>query len=279
MMPESRSHQGLRPIFAAESVTELGDEVRGAVLVAGSHGGLIASYLGAKAGAHALILNDAGGGLDDAGIAGLPWLDAIGMAAATVGHTSARIGDGADGLARGLISWINQHAQAAGVRVGMRASEAAAILAQAPPPHAVPPPYAEGRWLLTMRNGIEVWALDSVGKLVAEDEGRILLIGSHGALHGGRPDSALNLHGAPVAARAAVFNDAGVGADGAGITRLAELDVRGIPAATVRHTSARIGDGRSMWEKGVISCVNNAATAGGAIAGQSVSAWLACLIV
>lgn len=270
-MPESRSHQGLRPILAAESVTELGDEVRGAVLVAGSHGGLIASYLGAKAGAHALILNDAGGGLDQAGVAGMVYLDGIGMAAATVAHTSARIGDGADSLARGVISQVNRNARAAGVRVGMRASEAAAMLTQAPAPYATPPSYAEGRWPLTSHNGIEVWALDSVGKLVPEDGGRILLIGSHGALHGGRPGSALNLHGAPVAARAALFNDAGVGADGAGITRLAELDARVIPAATVSHTSARIGDGRSMWATGIISHVNSWARQNGARLHQPVS--------
>ena len=243
--------------------------MRGAVLVAGSHGGLIASCLGAKAGAHALILNDAGGGLDQAGIAGMAYLDGIGMAAATVAHSSARIGDGADSLARGVISQVNQHGQAAGIRVGMRASEAAAVLAQAPAPHSEPPAYAEGRWLLTARNGIEVWALDSVGKLVAEDAGRILLIGSHGALHGGRPGSALNLHGAPVAAHAALFNDAGVGADGAGITRLAELDARGIAAATVSHTSARIGDGRSMWETGVLTHVNKIANQRGAHAGMA----------
>lgn len=283
MMPEDRSHQGSSPIFpapilTAESVTELGDEVRGAVLVAGSHGGLIASYLGAAAGAHALILNDAGIGLDQAGIAGMTYLDSIGMAAATVAHTSARIGDGADSLARGVISHANAHACAAGVAVGMCAAKAAAILAQAAAPCAAPPPYAEGRWLLAVTAGIEVWALDSVGKLVAEDAGRILLIGSHGALHGGRPGSALNLHGAPIAARAAVFNDAGVGADGAGITRLAELDARGIPAATVSHTSARIGDGRSMWETGMISYGNRTATAVGAIAGRPVSAWLASLV-
>ena len=268
-MPESRSHHGLRPILAAESVTELGDEVRGAVLVAGSHGGLIAAYLGAKAGAHALILNDAGGGLHQAGVAGMAYLDGIGMAAATVAHTSARIGDGADCLARGVISRVNQHAQASGVRVGVRASAAAALLAQAPAPQCEPPPYAEGRWLLTMRSGIEVWALDSVGKLALEDAGRILLIGSHGALHGGRPGSALNLHGAPLAARAALFNDAGVGLDGAGITRLAELDARAVPAATVSHASARIGDGRSMWETGILSHVNKHAQQRGAYAGMS----------
>ncbi len=276
-MAESRSHQGFPPILSAQSVTELGDEVRAAVLVAGSHGGLIASYLGAKAGAHALILNDAGIGLDEAGVAGLPWLDAIGMAAATVSHTSARIGDGADSLARGVISRVNLHAARAGVAPGMGARAAAETLRNAAPPFAVPPPYAEGRWCVATLNQIEVWALDSVGKLVPQDAGRILLIGSHGGLHGGRRDSALNLHGLPVAARAALFNDAGVGADGAGITRLAELDTRGIPAATVSHTSARIGDGRSMWQAGVLSYVNQLAAARGAHAGMQAGDFAALM--
>ena len=259
-----------RRILSAESVTELGDEVRGAVLVAGSHGGLIASYLGAKAGAHALILNDAGIGLDEAGIAGLPWLDAIGLAAATVAHTSARIGDGADSLARGVISRANDCAQRVGVEAGMSARDAAEKLAEAAAPFAAAPPYAEGRWCIEQCNRIEVWALDSVGKLVPEDTGRILLIGSHGALHGGRRGSALNLHGTAITARAAVFNDAGFGADGAGITRLGELDQRGVPAATVSHTSARIGDGRSMWETGVLSHVNRSADKAGACVGMGV---------
>lgn len=267
----------MRPILAAESVTELGDKVKGAVLVAGSHGGLVAAWLGATSGAHALILNDAGIGLDEAGIAGLPWLDAIGLAAATVAHTSARIGDGADSLTHGVISHANAYALRAGVTVGMTACAAAEKLTQAAAPFAVPQPYAEGRWWLATLNGIDIWALDSVGKLVPGDAGRILLIGSHGALHGGRCESALNLHGVPIVARAAVFNDAGLGTDGAGITRLPELDARGVPAATVSHTSARIGDGRSMWDSGVLSHVNRRAQACGARAGLTVREFVTLL--
>ena len=264
-----------RLILAAESVTELGEQVRGAVLVAGSHGGIIASYLGASAGAHALILNDAGIGKDEAGIAGLDYLESIGMAAAVVAHTSARIGDGADSLAHGVISRANRHAADAGVMAGMAARAAAALLRKAPAPSRPPPPYAEGRWLLESVNGMQVWALDSVGKLAPEDAGRILLIGSHGALHGGRADSALNLHEMPIAARAAIFNDAGIGKDGAGVTRLPELDVRGIPAATVSHTSARIGDGRSIRSGGVLSAVNHAATRAGVRVGMTVREFIA----
>ena len=267
----------VRPILAAESVTELGEDARGAVLVAGSHGGMIACYLGASAGAHALILNDAGVGLDDAGIAGLVQLDAIGMAAATVSHLTARIGDGRDSLARGVISHLNRAAARAGVFVGMHASEAATLLRVASPAHSRPLPYADGRWQLGMQGATEIWAIDSVGKLVPEDEGRILLIGSHGGLHGGRLDSALNRHGQPVAARAAAFNDAGGGIDDAGITRLPALDARGIAAVTVSAASARIGDGRSMFESGHVSRCNQSALRSGARVGLTLREWVTVL--
>jgi hypothetical protein len=244
-------------------VTRL-DDVAGKVLVAGSHGGIIAAYLGAAAGAHALILNDAGLGKDGAGIGGLFYLDEIGMAAAAVDCMSARIGDGADMLARGVISHANAYAALCGVVSGLSCREAAARLRTAPRPRSDPPPYAEGRWLVAS-GPPEVWALDSIGKLAPEDEGRILVIGSHGALHGGRPESALG-----VDASAAVFNDAGVGADRIGISRLPVLAARGIPAATVDCMSARIGDGRSTWESGVLSHTNSVAAGMGVTRGMSV---------
>lgn len=112
------------------------------MLVAGSHGGIVAAYLGAKAGAHALILNDAGVGKDRAGIAGLAWLEAIGMAAAAVDCMSARIGDGADMLAHGVISYANSYAAACGIVAGQSCRDAAERLRIAPAPHSEPPPYA-----------------------------------------------------------------------------------------------------------------------------------------
>jgi hypothetical protein len=82
----------------------------------------------------------------------------------------------------------------------------------------------------------------------------VLVTGSHGALLGGRPDQML-----AVDAFAVFFNDAGGGKDGAGFTRLAALDTRGMAAATVSCDSARIGDGRSTYETGVLSKVNETA--------------------
>ncbi len=250
-------------VATAESVTQLAD-VAGKVLVAGSHGGLIAAWFGATAGAHALVLNDAGVGKDRAGIAGLAYLDDIGMAAATVDCMSARIGDGADMLARGIISHANACAALCGVASGQSCEEAVGRLRGAIAPRSAPPPYSEGRWRVD-GGPPQTWALDSVGKIEAADAGRILVIGSHGALHGGRPESALG-----VEAAAAVFNDAGVGADRIGITRLPVLNLRGIPAVAVDCMSARIGDGRSAWETGVISHLNAAAVALGAARGMQV---------
>ena len=59
-----------------------------------------------------------------------------------------------------------------------------------------------------------------------------------------------------VDAFAAIFNDAGGGKDDAGYTRLAALDARAVAAATVSCNTARIGDGRSTYETGVLSRVN-----------------------
>ena len=248
----------LPQVRVANSVTQLVLEDRGAVLVAGSHGGLIAAHLAARAGAHAAIFNDAGVGCENAGIAGLGLLAAIGMAAATVSHLSARIADGADTLAHGVISHANAPAAACGVHAGQRCREAAQCLRRAPAPRGVPPPYPEGRFALLRRvaaSGLPaVWGLDSIGKVRPGDAGRILIIGSHGGLHGGDPDSAL-----PVAAAAAIFHDAGRGKDEASLTRVPVLAERGIPAGVVDYRSARIGDARSMWETGRISAWNGPA--------------------
>src|SRR5471030_2175206 len=105
-------------VLIADSVTRLGPEHVGAVLVAGSHGGVYAACLAARAGLRAVILNDAGVGLDRAGIAGLAYLDGYGMAAAVVSHETGRIGDGADMARRGIVSHVNAAASRLGCAPG-----------------------------------------------------------------------------------------------------------------------------------------------------------------
>src|SRR5258708_27405106 len=97
------------PVVVADSITRVAEaEARGAVIVNASHGGIYAAYLAAKLGAAAAIFNDAGVGRERAGIGGLDYLQQLGIPAATVGHMTARIGDGADMLARGVISHANR---------------------------------------------------------------------------------------------------------------------------------------------------------------------------
>ncbi|MFD1526950.1 hypothetical protein, partial [Halolamina salina] len=67
------------------------------------------------------------------------------------------------------------------------------------------------------------------------------------------------------------------GKDGAGRSRLPFLDERSIPAATVAHDTARIGDARSTWEDGVVSAVNDTAAARGASTGMDCRAFVAAL--
>src|SRR5579863_7637994 len=245
----------LAPIVTADSITRVAGEAAGAVVVNASHGGVYAAYLAARLGAAAAIFNDASVGRDDAGIGGLAYLRDLGIPAATVGHDTARIGDGADMLARGIISHANPLAMALGVRPGMACADAAAALTRAAPAHRMPPPALEAAFLLE-RDTPQVWALDSASLVAPEHREAIVVTGSHGGLLGGRPETALKYD-----VRAAFYNDAGIGIDEAGVSRLPALDRRGIAAATVSAASARIGDARSTYEDGVLSRVNAQAAA------------------
>lgn len=250
-----------------DSVTALPPSVRGAVLVTGSHGGMIAAHYALAGGVRAVVFNDAGRGLGDAGVAGVIALDAAGCAAAAVAHTSARIGDGADTLARGIVSYANRCATALGVAAGQRCRDAAARLRTAAMPVADLLPARQTRCVFAppgpRRRAIA--GLDSIGLIDAADAGIVLVIGSHGALHGGVASSALL-----VDAHGAFFHDACGGCDGAGYTRLPALDRRGIAAASVDGRTARIGEARSLWETGVISRVNGVAARTGVAAGMRV---------
>jgi hypothetical protein len=251
------------PILAP-SITVLPADVAGRVIVTGSHGGLYPGHLVLVAQARAAIFNDAGIGKDRAGIAALELLQQHGKAAAAVSHISARIGDTDDMMASGTISTANALAAACGVIPGMGCAAAALLLEAAllgPPAKAEP---HEARVPFTCERQTRAMVLvDSASLVTAEDIGAIIVTGSHGGLIGGDPKKALRADGF-----AAVFNDAGIGKDEAGTTRLPALDDRGIAAFTVAAASARIGDARSTLCDGVISRVNRTAAALGARVGQ-----------
>src|SRR2546423_15573040 len=102
-----------------DSVTVFPPDARGRAAIAASHGGIYAAYLAAKAGIKAVILCDAGVGRERAGIGGLDYFEKLGVPAAAIGHRSARIGDGKDCGQRGVITYANKVAVAAGIAPGM----------------------------------------------------------------------------------------------------------------------------------------------------------------
>src|SRR5216683_6645805 len=114
--------EGLRVI---DSATQLDAAARGEVVVCGSHGGLYAAWLAANARVRAVVLNDAGIGKHSAGIAGVAWLGGLGIAACAIDYRSARIADGADMLATGLVSVVNDVAAVGGCLPGQTCRQAA----------------------------------------------------------------------------------------------------------------------------------------------------------
>ncbi|WP_270933986.1 hypothetical protein, partial [Falsiroseomonas oryzae] len=203
-------------------------------------------------------------------------LAARGQPAACVGHLTARIGDGADMMARGRLSAVNAPAAALGLTEGMAAAEALRILARSPTlPIAAVGAMDEARREIkgAGRAGVRVFVLDSNGLVGPSDAGHVVVTGSHGGLLGGRPETAVKAQ-----VLAALYNDAGIGVDQAGISRLPALQARGIAGACVSCFSARIGDGMSTWTDGYVSALNEVAARRGGMIGQSARDFVAAIL-
>ena len=107
-----------------DSITELGPGDAGCIAVSGSHGGISSARYAAAARPALSVFNDAGVGMDQAGVAALALLQGHGLAACTVSHASARIGDARSSLNDGIISHLNALAAQAGVAVGQTCQQA-----------------------------------------------------------------------------------------------------------------------------------------------------------
>ena len=106
-----------------------------------------------------------------------------------------------------------------------------------------------------------LYLIDSAALITAAMAGGVVVTGSDG----GDSAAAFALVARPLLV---VFNDAGRGLADAGISGLHMLQQAGIAAATVAHTSARIGHANSTWNDGVISHANQLCVALGVSAGQ-----------
>ncbi|MEL6961189.1 MAG: hypothetical protein AAFO01_00440 [Pseudomonadota bacterium] len=117
---------GALSVVCMDSVSLVTADDIGQIVLTGSHGGLMGGRPEAalKIDVHAAFFNDAGVGLDEAGLRRLPALDQRDIAAATVDAMSARIGNGLSTYEEGRLSYVNTRARHLGLAPGMTAKDA-----------------------------------------------------------------------------------------------------------------------------------------------------------
>jgi len=111
---------GTKRVIAMDSITQVTHEDAGAIVVSGSHGGTSSGSIALEIPLRAVFFNDAGIGKDEAGIAALAMLQARGIPAGTVAHSSGRIGDALDTWENGVLSCVNAAAAELGFSAGAR---------------------------------------------------------------------------------------------------------------------------------------------------------------
>jgi hypothetical protein len=232
------------------------------VVVAGSFAGALAFGFALERGVRGLVAHAAGVGRDAAGISGLALADGLGVPAAAVHGTSARLGDGWSVWSEGVIGHVNARAEALGVAPAQAAALAARTMLAAPPGVPSPGPLVnrQPRVAARLPTG-RVVLVDSMSFAGPEHRGDVLCAGSHGGrvnverLRSVRP-------------RGAILNDGGRARDDSGVSGLGALDEVGVAAACVDAMSARIGDPQSTYADGVLSAVNETARRLGVAVGQ-----------
>ena len=117
--------------FLINSISAVSEEMRGQIVITGSHGGVSAAHLALAHPPALVVFNDAGGGLENAGTRSLEILQSHGVAACTVSHLSARIGEADSTLRTGQISHANLRAQASGIAAGQSCADAISFFVKA----------------------------------------------------------------------------------------------------------------------------------------------------
>lgn len=251
-------------VVAVDSAYHVAEVNRGRdVVVNASYTGVLpARFIAEKAPAGSIGL-DCAVGPQGASIAGLWYLEALAVPAATVDVMDVLLGDGVDVFGHGRISYLNQPARDLGVREGQGVEEAARLmLSGETSSHDAAGDITNRRTMLDHPSGRSVVCTDSIAFGLPEDEGRTVLVT---AGHTGR--SAVP-YLEKVRPHAFICSDGGMGRDRSGVAALAVLNAQGVAGAAVDARTARMGDAMSSWETGLISAVNDLARGAGVSAGM-----------
>lgn len=205
---------------------------------------------------------DCGIGPAGASIAGLWYMEALNIPGAVADVMTVRLGDGVDLYENGVISLVNRPAMDCGVRPGMRVKDAAKLMLESNP---AAPSASEVTNRTVMEKGPKgrlVICTDSIAFGLAEDSSNVLVTAGHTGI------SAL-----PYLRRCRPFgficSDGGKGREDSGVAGMVIVASEGLAGATVDARRAKMGDGLSSYNDGIISAVNTLAQAAGVKIGMT----------
>lgn len=241
------------------------DERNGSdVVVPASYLGVLPARLVAPHRPRGVLGHDACGAKDGSGIAGLWYLEALGIPAATADGTTAELGDGADLYAEGVVNHMNWPAETCGVRPGMTVREAADLLLDRDPVDVEPGTKVRREAVEDGPDGRQVIVTDSIIFARPEDRGRNVLVT---AGHTGRSGASFLLEFSPWGF---VCSDGGRAKHDSGIAGLTLVESHGLAGACSDARTARMGDAFDAYENGLISACNEPARRRGVHEGMTV---------
>lgn len=231
------------------------------VLVTASYIGVLPARLVHEHMPRAVIGFDGGVGPDGSNIAGLWYYEALNVPAAAVDVMTVVLGDGVDVYENGVVSFLNRPAQDCGVRRGMPARDAARLMLDHDPGRPSAYQVTNRRVVYENPAGCQVVVTDSIVFGTEADRRNVLVTAGHTGRSGAR-------HIINVGPFGFVCSDGGRGRNDSGMAGLPITNDAGIAGATVDARLARMGDGMSTYEDGIISAVNDLAAACGVQVGM-----------
>lgn len=234
------------------------------VVVPASYIGVLPARMLAIHRPRGVIGHDACVGKDGAGIAGLWYLEALGIPAATADGMTADMGNGEDLYNHGIVKHLNYVAETCGVKAGMTVAEAAAVLLHNDPIDTEVGNKVRREIVETHPSGRRVVVTDSIVWAYPEDEQTSVLVT---AGHTGRSGAKFLLEANPWGF---ICHDGGMSKNRSGIAGLATADEAGLPGACIDGTTAPIGDAFLGYAQGLISAHNDAAARRGVEVGMTV---------
>ncbi len=235
------------------------------VVIAASYCGVLPVRLVAPHRPRGFIGHDVGIAADGSGIAGLWYLEAIGIPAAAAAAESCELGNAQDMYDHGIVSRVNILAERCGVTPGMRLDRAAELLATRDPGNRDATTKVRRETKSTDGEGHAIVVTDSIVFALEEDSANVLVTAGHTGKTGAVFIEA-------VSPRGFICADGGPAKNGSGTSGLAALDEAGLPGACYDISTAAMGDAFDAWDRGLVSAANELAARRGVRPGQTVQA-------